>query len=120
MKDVKELNEARNGEKEFISLDLDTFTRRTFGMFNGERKGITLRFTNSLLDTVIDRFGSKGVRYGKADEDHFFVTVEVEISDPFFGWLFGFGNEVKLIGPDSVINAYTEYLDSVRSMYKKG
>ena len=117
MKDVEELSEPRDGEDEFIALDLDTFTQRTFGMFGGDRKGITLRFINPLLDTVIDRFGTKGVRYAKADDSHFRVEVEVEISDQFFGWLLGFGNKVKIMGPDSTVNAFTEYLDKVRGMY---
>lgn len=117
MKEVEELNEPRDGEDEFLALDLDTFTRRTFGMFGGDRKGITLRFINPLLDTVIDRFGTNGVRYAKLDEGHFRVEVEVEISDQFFGWLLGFGNKVKIMGPDSAIDAFTEYLDKIRSMY---
>lgn len=117
MKEVEELTEPRDGEDEFLALDLDTFTQRTFGMFGGDRKGITLRFINPLLDTVIDRFGTKGVRYAKADDSHFRVEVEVEISDQFFGWLLGFGNKVKIMGPDSAIDAFREYLDKVRCMY---
>ena len=86
-------------------------------MFGGERKGITLRFINPLLDTVIDRFGTKGVRYRKADEDHFEIDTEVEISDQFFAWLCGFGRRVKIMGPDSAIIAFSEYLDKIRCLY---
>ena len=117
MKDVEELNEPRDGEDEFLALDLDTFTQRTFGMFGGDRKGVSLRFINPLLDTVIDRFGTKGVRYAKADDGHFRVELEVEISDQFFGWLLGFGNKVKIMGPQSAIDAFRAYLDKVRGMY---
>ena len=117
MKDVEELSEPRDGMDEFLALDMNTFTQRTFGMFGGERKGITLRFINPLLDTVIDRFGTKGVLYAKADDGHFRVELEVEISDQFFGWLLGFGNKVKIMGPQSAIDAFTAYLDKVRCMY---
>ena len=117
MKAVTELPEPRDGEDVFLAMDMDTFTRRTFGMFGGERKGITLRFINPLLDTVIDRFGTKCVRYTKADEGHFYIETEVEISDQFYGWLLGFGNKVKIMGPDSAINAFAEYLDKVRALY---
>lgn len=117
MKDVEELSESRDGEHEFITMDLDSFTRRTFGMFSGNRRGITLRFINPLLDTVIDRFGTKGVRYSKADDSHFFVETEVDISDQFFAWLCGFGKKVKIMGPDPVIKDFQEYLDKIREMY---
>lgn len=117
MKDVEELTEPRDGEHGFLLMDLDTFTRRTFGMFGGERRGITLRFISPLLDTVIDRFGTKGIRYRKVDENHFEIDTDVEISDQFFGWLLGFGKKVKIMGPDPVIKEFQEYLDKIREMY---
>lgn len=117
MKAVKELSEPRDGENEFLALDLDTFTRRTFGMFSGNRKTITLRFTNNLLDTAVDRFGTKDVQYSKADDNHFTMTTEVDISKQFFAWLCGFGNMVKIMGPDSVAKEFHDYLDKIREMY---
>ena len=117
MKDVEELNEPRDGEDEFLALDLDTFTQRTFGMIGGDRKGVTLRFINPLLDTVIDRFGTKGVRYAKLDDNHFRAEVDVEISDQFFGWLLGFGKRAKIIAPQSVVDEFAAYLDKIREMY---
>ena len=117
MKAVTELDEHVEGENEFLKMDISTFTRRTFGMFSGERKGLTLRFITLLLDTVIDRFGTKGVQYRSVDKDHFEIVTEVEISDQFFAWLAGFGRKAKIMGPDSVINAYTEFLDKIREIY---
>ena len=61
MKAVTEMPESRDGEHDYLLMDMNTYTQRTFGMFGGERKGITIRFINSLLDTVIDRFGTKSV-----------------------------------------------------------
>lgn len=117
MKEVEELSEPRDGENEFLAMDLDTFTQRTFGMFSGNRKGVTLRFINPLLDTVIDRFGTKNVRYTKADADHFYMEADVDISDQFFSWLSGFGKKVKITGPQSVVDEYKAFLDKIRQMY---
>ena len=117
MKGVTELSDKRDGEGEFLALDMGSFTRRTFGMFSGNRQSMTLRFINPLLDTAIDRFGTKGVRYSKADDAHFYLETEVDISDQFFAWLCGFGRKVKIMGPESVITAFSEYLDKIRSMY---
>lgn len=117
MKDIRTTGEARDGEKEYKGIDLKNYTQRVFGMFGGKRVRLTLRFINPLLDTVIDRFGTKDVRYEKRDESHFTASPEVELSDQFFSWLCGFGNKVKIIGPDFVIEQFTEYLDKIRSMY---
>ena len=117
MKAVTEMPESRDGEHDYLLMDMNTYTQRTFGMFGGERKGITLRFINPLLDTVIDRFGTKGVRYAKVDESHFRVDVEVEISDQFFAWLCGFGRKARIMGPEPAIKEFQEYLDKIREMY---
>lgn len=109
--------EARDGEDEAKNIDLKNYTQRVFGMFGGKRVRPTLRFTIDLLDTVIDRFGTKDVQYSKYDAGHFTAAPEVELSKPFFSWLCGFGNKVKIIGPDFVIEEFTEYLDKIRCMY---
>ena len=117
MKDVNCTEEPIDGEEEFAAIDLRNYTQRVFGMFGGKRVRLTLRFINPLLDTVIDRFGTKDVRYEKRDDSHFTASPEVELSDQFFSWLCGFGKRVKIIGPDFVIEQFTEYLDKIRSMY---
>ena len=86
-------------------------------MFGGKHVLVTLCFDLSLLDTVIDRFGTKGILYTKLDDEHFKVKLDVELSGQFYGWLLGLGNKVKIIEPDSVITTSTEYLDKVRMMY---
>ena len=117
MKDIRYTGEPRDGEAEFKKIDLTTYTRRAFNMYSGEEKRITLRFINPLLDTAIERFGTKEAQYSKCDDSHFTVTAKVEISNQFFGWLLGFGKKAKLISPDDVVEKFKEYVDSVREMY---
>ena len=116
MKDVRMTSEPRDGEEAFKALDLNDYTQRVFGMFGGERHHITLRFTNNLLDTVIDRFGTKTAHYSQYDEKHFTVMTEVELSDQFYAWLCGFGNRVKIMEPELAAK-YTAYLDKIRNLY---
>ena len=116
MKGVKMTGEPREGEEAFKALDLQNYTQRVFGMFGGERHYITLRFINPLLDTVIDRFGTKAAHYTKIDNNHFTVLTEVELSDQFFSWLCGFGNRVKIMEPE-IAEKFTAYLDKIRSLY---
>ena len=76
-----------------------------------------MQFINKLLDTAIDRFGKKNVVYTQSDDRHFNVSVEVETSRQFFGWLLGFGKEVKIISPPEVREEFAEYIDKIREMY---
>ena len=117
MKDVNCTEEPIDGEEEFAAIDLRNYTQRVFGMFGGERVPLTLLFDNCLLDTVVDRFGTRDIRYEKADEDHFTVALDVELSEQFYGWLCGFGDLAKIVSPESVAQAFAAHLDKIRAMY---
>ena len=96
---------------------LRTYTKRVFSMYGGEQRLVEIHFVHSLLDAVVDRFGTKDVLYAKVDDTYFGVTAKVEISDQFFGWLLGFGNKAKLVYPDDIMEQFRGYLDSIREMY---
>ena len=113
MVQVKKVDEPREGAKEYETVDLTS----VFNMFKGKKQTVHLKCVNSLLDTMIERFGTKSTNYRKIDENHFTVVSEVEISKQFFGWLLGFGKEVVLLNPPSIVRQFEEYLDSIREMY---
>ncbi len=117
MKDIRFTGEPRDGEEEFQAIDLKIYTKRVFSMYGGKECLVEIRFINPLLDSVVDRFGTKDVQYGKYDETHFTVTTKVEISDQFFGWILGFGKKAKLLYPENVVEQFKGYLDKIRGMY---
>ena len=118
MKNLRRTGEEREGEKEFAAIDLKSYTQRVFSMFNGKKERVRIKFINPLLDTAIERFGrGERVVYSRADDSHFIVYADVEISDQFFGWLCGFGNKAEIIAPDIVRNQFIDYLDKIRSKY---
>ena len=118
MKDVKVIEEKRDGKEEFSKINLKSYTQRVFSMFGGEQEIITIQFINHLLDTVVDRFGKKGILYNVVDEHYFSITAPIEVSDQFFGWVLGFGNDVKILKPQKVVDEFTEYLDKIRKVYE--
>ena len=119
MKEVKVLPELREGAEVFSKIDMETYTRRVFSMFGGERKRVSIRFINPLLDTAVERFGtSPDVFYRRDDEKHFVVTADVEISDQFFAWMCGFGKRAKIISPKDIVDKITTFLHQIESIYK--
>ena len=119
MRDVSILEEHRNLRKEWSTRrDMKTYIRQSFSMFGGEQVKITIRFENSLLDTVIDKFGvGFGAEYRQDGEEHFTVTVEVKVSEQFFAWMCGFGLQAKIITPERLASEYKEYLSSIVNQY---
>lgn len=118
MKDVRELPTPRQWEKEFHeSVNLEDYTRRVFSMFGGKRERVTIRFIDQRLDTVVDQFGIRGVKYEKIDENHFTAQAEVELSDMFYAWVFGFGRRAKILEPQYVADKMLEYCQKIGAMY---
>ena len=119
MRDVRFTGKPREGEAVFKMIDMKNYTQRVFSMFGGNRERITLRIVPKLLDSVMDRFGTQGVSYWQEKDDsrHVYAAADVEVSDQFFGWLLGFGNMVKIIEPQPIVERFTAYLDKIRSLY---
>lgn len=119
MKEVKVLPEPREGAEVFSKVDMETYTRRVFSMFGGERKRVSIRFINPLLDTAVERFGtSPDVFYRKDDEKHFVMTADVEISDQFFAWVCGFRKRAAIINPPDIVEGMKKFLEDIETEYK--
>ena len=119
MKEVKPLDEPREGAEAFDAIDIESYTRRVFSMFGGEQKRVSIRFIMPLLDTAIERFGTApDVFYRQDDERHFVVTADVEISNQFFAWVCGFGKRAKIINPPDVVGNMQKFLADISGMYQ--
>ena len=118
MKNVTRTGEPREGQEAFDKIDIQTYTQRVFSMYGGKKKRrVTVRFIHTLLDTAVERFGTRDVQYSMVDDTHFTVTAEVDITEQFFGWLLGFGKRAKILYPTDTVDEFKAYLDKVREMY---
>ena len=84
----------------------------SFSMFSGESEEVKLRFSNSLINPVIDRFG-KDITLIADGEEHFTVRVNVKAEPPFFAWLFQFGGKAQIIEPAELKMKFREQLHEV-------
>lgn len=114
MSDIEIVDQPRAKLPDNECFDIADYTKKIFNMFGGTEKTVVVRFDNSLVNAVIDRFG-KDIRLEKVDENNFGVRINVAISSTFFAWVFQFGSKVKILSPESVIEEYKFYLqDSLR------
>ena len=117
MEDIS-VEEARaDSSKAVDKFDLAVYTKQVFGMYGGETVSVKLRFDDSLIGVVVDRFSDKVFLQPHGDGT-FTVTTEVMLSPQFYGWLFSFGDKVKIVSPKSAKNGFHAYLDSVMELYE--
>jgi predicted DNA-binding transcriptional regulator YafY len=97
-------------------INIAEYTKKIFSMFVGEEETVRIQFDNSLLGVVIDRFGKDTVTY-KIDDNSFMAILTVEISPPFWGWVFQFGNKARIASPENVKEEFVEYINCVKGCY---
>ena len=90
-------------------FDIENYTKEVFFMFSGEKVLVDLRCDNSLMKTMVDRFG-EDVTTLAYDMTSFRVQTEVSASPTFFGWVFGFNGKVQILAPESAKEQYRQMI----------
>ena len=112
MQEVRIAEESRQGKESFTNFDLAAYSRKTFGMYGGPDRKLTLEVENHLAGIILDRFGTD-VMMHPHDENHFHVAVTVAVSRQFFGWLAGIGKGIRISWPAAVREEYRSYLQDI-------
>lgn len=90
--------------------------RQLFGMFTGEECEVSFEADNSLIDTVLDKFGFD-TRLSVCGENTFSFSAAVQLSPVFLGWCCSFGNRLKVTGPEKVMELMKEHLEKLNQFY---
>ncbi len=99
---IQMTDEMREGKEFFRKLDMAEYSKKSFGMFGGKEQKVKLLVNNSLAGVMIDRFG-KDIMMRPVDKEHFSINVNVHVSKQFLGWVISLGEDVKIVGPDEVV-----------------
>lgn len=89
------------------NFDIAEFTNGMLRMYNSERCDVELVCDNSVMDSIIDKFGTEAKTYAY-DMTSFKLEVNVAVNHVFFGWVFGFGGLVKIKSPENIRQQYIE------------
>ena len=99
------------------NFDLNEYTKSVFFMFGGTKTKVELRCDNSLMKTIVDRFGEE-VTTLAYDMESFKVVIDVEVSLPFYGWVFGFGGKIEILSPKNIKNEYIKLIIDSANTFK--
>ncbi len=107
---IDAINDAINAGKQ-ISFQYYDYTglKKKVLKNKGEKVLVDLRCDNSLMKTMVDRFG-EDVTTLAYDMTSFRVQTEVSASPTFFGWVFGFNGKVQILAPESVKEQYRQMI----------
>ena len=89
-------------------FDVARYTREVFRMYdNQEPEEVILLCHNKIMKGVIDKFGAD-ITVKKVDKKHFRIKVMVCTSPTFYSWVFQWGGEIQIEGPEDVVKKYRE------------
>ena len=93
------------------------YTRKHFGMYSGTPCRLRLRCENRLAGVLIDRFGLE-VALIPDGEGYFTASVDLVVSPPLWGWLFGLGPGVEVLSPDWAVDEFAARLEQAAALYR--
>ena len=99
-----------------MRFDIAEYCQRAFSMFGGEDIHVQLRVDKSIINPIIDRFGT-GVMIQKVDDNTARVFTAITTSEVFFGWLTQFGTLIKIEKPKSLAAEYKKHLSAIIESY---
>ena len=109
--------EKRDGKEEFKNFDMGEYSKATFGMYNGKKTKVKIEFANYMCGVFIDRFG-KDITFRPVDDGYSELMADVNVSPQFFGWIFSLGKDVKVTGPQEVVEQMQKATDDFRANYR--
>lgn len=88
----------------------EKYSSRVFDMFGGEPAEIRLECQPYIMNYLVDRFGKEFKVLEKREDGSFVADVVVEASPTFFSWVFQFGGDAKIIGPDKTCEEFMKLI----------
>lgn len=111
------LDEKREGKDFFDDVDMASYSKKRFGMFDGKEQTVKLECENRFAGVIIDRFG-KDVSLRKTNDGHFVVNVDVAVSGQFLGWVMALGDGVRIVEPEEVVAFIRNRIDILSKIYR--
>lgn len=78
-----------------------TYLKKTFRMFGGESTKVEIKFSNDMINIIIDRFGEE-VMIRHLEDGHFKVIAEVNAGEGFISWILQFGDKAEVLYPEKL------------------
>jgi predicted DNA-binding transcriptional regulator YafY len=114
--DIKARSFAEVSEYKEV-FDAADYSSKMFNMYSGEVQPIQLRCSKSIIDVMLDRFGSETPLKADGDE-HFVIEIQAAVSDGFIAWILQYGASIKVKSPKALADKVKENAQRVLAEYE--
>ncbi|SFD65363.1 Predicted DNA-binding transcriptional regulator YafY, contains an HTH and WYL domains [Lentibacillus persicus] len=97
-------------------FNLQEYVNQSFHMFAGEEMRIKIRFHNSLVNVVLDRFGQEAdIR--EVDDEHFVLSTKAKLSEGLVNWILTWGDRAKVLSPEHLVSRLRTQIEQMNTLY---
>lgn len=98
-------------------FDVSDYTAKLFGMHSGELETVELRCNKKITEQVFDRF-SENIFITNVTENEFCFSVEAAVSEALVTFILNFGDNIKVLKPDSLKEMVRNRVEKVLNLYE--
>jgi predicted DNA-binding transcriptional regulator YafY len=109
---------GRDGLEDYNQRQVEARYAIIFDMYRGPAQRVEFHCHNTITDAIIDKFGND-VFLSPLDNDHFSVSMPVELSPPFYAWVATFGRKIRIVSPQEAVDGMVDFLKRASDMYDK-
>lgn len=109
----RKVSEVSDYRKSFDAAD---YTSKMFNMFSGETDEVKLLCKLSLIEEIIDRFGSR-IPLMAVDANHFETRINAAVSDGLVSWIMQYGSDIKVLEPEYLVDMVSDKAKSILQLY---
>jgi len=92
-------------------FNVDDYANRIFKMFDGEDVMVELECENPLMKYIVDHYGAD-IETRRNTKETFIAKVPATLSPTFYGWVFQFAGQMRIISPETAVMEYN-YMKSL-------
>ncbi len=114
--DVSILDSELSKEGRKAVRSLSNYPKQVFKMYGGQIRKVKLAFDESLIGVVYNKYG-EDINIRK-NGSRYTVSVEIQISPTFWGWLMQFPTQMEIISPVDVREQFSAWILSAVEKYQ--
>lgn len=99
-------------------FDSADYSGKIFNMFSGDTQTFEASCANSILEEIVDRFGSDTTIKVGSEDDRFFMSTKCVISEGLVSWIMQFGNKIEVLEPKSLRDQVKKRAGEISELYK--
>ena len=99
-------------------FDSADYSGKIFNMFSGDTQRLELCCDNSILEEILDRFGSEAVLKKSQREGYFTLSAKCVISGGLVSWIMQFGPKIEVISPKNLREDVRDKAEEIVKLYR--